>query len=116
MSAVLRLIKQNTWNEVLSLMQEKYIRVSENDRLAIFNYVAGCDFADQVVCKARGIIIDINAAFMRTPFIAAGLGGGNAAFLLSLAAYVVIYYLLSYVADAADKVRPAPEYGLPVVV
>ena len=42
-------------------MKKKHIKVRIDDMgLAIFKYDIGCDFADPIVCEARGIIIDLN--------------------------------------------------------
>lgn len=41
-------------------MKKKKIKVRRDGDLALFKYDIGCDFADPIVCEARGIIIDIN--------------------------------------------------------
>lgn len=43
------------WRDTIS---SKRIKIKESGDLAIFNYEAGCDWSDPVVCEARGVIID----------------------------------------------------------
>ncbi len=58
MFELLKLVQEHKWSDVLALMSEKHIKVKEKGNLAIFNYDISCDFADPVVCEARGIILD----------------------------------------------------------
>ena len=47
----------DAWRRVL---EEKNIKIKQEDNLCIFNYGIECDFSDPVVREARGIIIDLS--------------------------------------------------------
>lgn len=67
-SLICRLIgeKPEEWKKIL---EEKRIRVKEDNGLCIMNYLPGSDFSDPVVQEARGIIIDAaNADVVCWPF------------------------------------------------
>lgn len=67
-SLICRLIgeKPKEWKKIL---EEKKIRVKEDNGLCIMNYLPGSDFSDPVVQEARGIIIDAaNADVVCWPF------------------------------------------------
>ena len=42
------------------IIEEKNIKIKQEDNLCIFNYGIECDFSDPVVREARGIIIDLS--------------------------------------------------------
>ena len=57
-SLIIELIKTN--NDWRNILNDKNIKIKEDNNFLIFNYSIGCDFSDPIVKEARGIIIDKN--------------------------------------------------------